>query len=45
MPELELAEAGITLGKDYPNPVISHKAGREKALAAYAQFKESTSNR
>ena len=45
MPELELAEAGITLGKDYPNPVISHQAGREKALAAYAQFKESISNR
>ncbi len=43
MPELELAAAGVTLGKSYPVPVISHAAGREKALAAYAQFKGSIS--
>lgn len=43
MPELELAAAGVILGKTYPEPVISHQEGREKALAAYAQFKKSIS--
>lgn len=33
---LELASAGIILGKTYPERVIDHKAGRERALAAYA---------
>lgn len=32
---LELASAGVTLGKDYPEPIIDHKVGRERALAAY----------
>jgi deoxyribodipyrimidine photo-lyase len=32
---MELAAAGITLGKTYPEPIIDHKAGRERALAAY----------
>jgi len=40
MPEMELLAAGVTLGKNYPAPVISHKAGRENALIAYAKFKE-----
>ena len=39
MAPLELAAAGVTLGKDYPFPIISHEAGRQKALNAYAQFK------
>lgn len=30
-----LAEAGITLGRDYPLPVVDHSKGRERALAAY----------
>lgn len=33
---LELTSAGVTLGKNYPKPIIDHKVGRERALAAYA---------
>jgi deoxyribodipyrimidine photo-lyase len=36
---LELASAGVTLGKTYPEPIIDHKAGRARALAAYAQVR------
>jgi deoxyribodipyrimidine photo-lyase len=32
---LELAGANVTLGKSYPEPVVDHKAARERALAAY----------
>ncbi|MFN3211684.1 MAG: cryptochrome/photolyase family protein [Henriciella sp.] len=35
-----LHEAGIKLGETYPLPIIDHKAGRERALAAYATLKE-----
>lgn len=34
---IELAAAGVTLGKTYPEPIVAHKAGRERALAAYAR--------
>ena len=34
---LELAAAGVELGKDYPEPIVDHKQGRERALAAYAK--------
>jgi deoxyribodipyrimidine photo-lyase len=34
---LELASAGVTLGKTYPQPIVDHKVGRERALAAYAK--------
>ncbi|MGJ8655589.1 MAG: cryptochrome/photolyase family protein [Akkermansiaceae bacterium] len=40
MPELELVAAGVTLGKTYPQPVISHEDGRASALDAYGKFKE-----
>jgi deoxyribodipyrimidine photolyase len=33
---LELAGAGIELGKTYPYPIVDHRTGRERALAAYA---------
>ena len=36
---LELAGAGVELGKTYPEPIIDHKAGRERALAAYAKVR------
>ncbi|MFD2754519.1 cryptochrome/photolyase family protein [Comamonas terrae] len=36
---LELAEAGITLGRHYPHPVVDHAAAREKTLARYAVVK------
>ena len=38
---LELASAGIDLGKSYPEPIIDHKQGRERALAAYAKIRAS----
>jgi deoxyribodipyrimidine photolyase len=36
---LELAGAGISLGKTYPEPIIDHKAGRERALRAYGKVR------
>ncbi len=36
---LELAAAGVVLGKTYPSPIVDHKAGRERALAAYARVR------
>lgn len=38
---LELAEAGVTLGRSYPEPIVDHKHGRERALAAYASLRTS----
>jgi len=38
---LELAEAGVTIGRSYPAPIIDHKQGRERALAAYASLRTS----
>ncbi len=32
---LELAAAGLTLGETYPEPIVDHKAARERTLAAY----------
>ncbi len=34
---MELAAADITFGKTYPEPIVDHKAARERALAAYAK--------
>ncbi|PAY05092.1 deoxyribodipyrimidine photolyase [Bradyrhizobium sp. UFLA03-84] len=36
---LELASAGIALGTSYPQPIVDHKQGRERALAAYAKIR------
>ena len=36
---LELASAGIELGKTYPHPIVDHKVGRERALKAYATIR------
>ena len=38
---LELASAGVTLGKSYPMQIVDHKVGRERALAAYATTRNS----
>lgn len=38
-PPLVLAEHGVTLGSDYPFPVVDHAAQREKALAMYRAVK------
>jgi deoxyribodipyrimidine photo-lyase len=37
---LELASAGVTLGGNYPAPIVDHKAARERALAAYARTRK-----
>lgn len=37
-PEI-LARAGVKLGKDYPEPLVSHAIARVEALAAYAKLK------
>jgi len=34
-----LAKAGVTLGKDYPKPLVEHKTARERALDAYETLK------
>lgn len=36
---IELASAGITIGKTYPQPIVDHARGRERALAAYAKIR------
>ncbi len=36
---LELASAGIELGATYPQPIVEHARGRERALAAYATIR------
>ena len=33
-----LAAANVTLGQNYPHPIISLAQGRERALAAYQQI-------
>ena len=38
-PKEVLAHAGITLGKDYPTPIVDHKDARHKALEAFDQVK------
>ena len=37
---LILHEAGVKLGETYPNPIVNHKTGRERALAAYETLKQ-----
>ena len=37
---LILKEAGIMLGETYPQPIVDHKRGRERALEAYDILKE-----
>ncbi len=36
---LELRGAGVVLGETYLEPIIDHKVGRERALAAYAKVR------
>ena len=39
-PELVLKSAGITLGKDYPAPIVAHDAARKRTLERYAVVKK-----
>ena len=34
-----LKEAGVTLGEDYPEPIVDHGQARDRALAAYQDVK------
>ncbi|KQW66409.1 deoxyribodipyrimidine photolyase [Phenylobacterium sp. Root77] len=36
---LELADAGVRLGVDYPAPIVDHAVARERALEAYASIR------
>lgn len=38
-PASVLAEAGVTLGDTYPEPIVDHKTAREDALAAFQELK------
>jgi deoxyribodipyrimidine photo-lyase len=38
-PPLALAEAGVTLGEDYPFPIVDHATQRDAALAMYGEVK------
>ncbi len=37
--ELDLDSAGVKLGRDYPEPMVEHRAARERALAAFEALK------
>jgi len=37
---LDLADAGIRLGRDYPAPIVDHAAARDRALAAFARIRK-----
>jgi deoxyribodipyrimidine photo-lyase len=39
-PPLALAEAGVRLGEDYPEPIVDHAIARERALDAYRRRTE-----
>lgn len=39
-PEMSLQMAGITLGKDYPRPVVAHDEARKRTLERYAVVKK-----
>lgn len=38
-PDHVLSDAGLVLGRDYPAPIVSHKAARDHALAAFKALK------
>jgi deoxyribodipyrimidine photo-lyase len=35
-----LREAGVMLGKTYPEPVVDHAQARQRALAAFERLKK-----
>jgi len=39
-PESALAKAGITLGKDYPLPLVDHARARQKALFSFSHLRK-----
>jgi deoxyribodipyrimidine photo-lyase len=43
-PPALLAAAGVTLGRDYPEPIVEHARARARALEAYARITGNTGN-
>ena len=41
-PRLVLEAAGVTLGGNYPHPIVDHAKARDRALAAFQELKGST---
>ena len=41
-PDRIRSQAGVELGTDYPEPIIDHQEGRDRALDAYEDFKEAS---
>lgn len=39
-PQQVLSDAGVVLGKDYPNPIVDHAQARLRALDAYDQIRK-----
>jgi deoxyribodipyrimidine photo-lyase len=39
-PNAVLSKASITLGVEYPKPIVEHSFARERALKAYGQMKD-----
>ena len=37
MPRDVATKVGVQIGRDYPTPIVEHKAARERALAAFKQ--------
>jgi deoxyribodipyrimidine photo-lyase len=37
---LDLADADVTLGKNYPHPVIEHDHARQRALLAFQSLRK-----
>ena len=44
-PDDALRRAGVTLGRDYPPPIVEHRAARERALAAFRRIRSSRPSR
>jgi len=42
-PDAVLRGAGVSLGRDYPRPVVEHGAGRQRALDAFAAMRREAS--
>ena len=40
--EIELLATDVKLGETYPEPMVEHTKGRERALSAYQKFKENS---
>lgn len=40
MPASVAAEAGVTLGRDYPQPIVDHKQARAQAMTAFRTLRE-----